>query len=191
MTIWDDFTMVRIGALRDATFDRALQNNTPITNGIYASWDDIDTDISIQALSSPGMLLTLNAHVPRKPRWLVLNFEIGRGQFDAGDILLLIVEGSGLGEQRIMDLVIRSATKGGLVDTPWRESLILPMETGIATALHSVEASSPLVETDAFHTVMIRLPVHDFSMTFRDLRLTVIPADCGFQLFPPTLGVSP
>lgn len=174
-SLFDSFTLNQISMLRNKAFSGKAENNAELSEGIYLSWDDEGSDVSVSARSEIGRLLVLEAAVKGNPRWFSLNFSLGGGVISAGDVLVIAAEGYARGGLAV-PFFLRSAQGEWTEDTHASKPLVIPSQNSIATALHVVGAAQPMLGAEAFHTLIFNLPKSSFGISLRDLRMFVIPA---------------
>lgn len=168
---------------------RHEESSLTIGPGAYFSWDAEGGDVTLQVRPELGLMFHLSASVRRAPRWLSFCLELREGSFAAGDILGLVLELEGCAGHTL-PLFIRSARDGGVLDTYLQEPLVGTSTVSVQTLLHPIRADQAMADGPAFHTLVVPLPMRDFSLELRDLRLFVLPADRQFALSPATT-VSP
>lgn len=158
-----------------------------LADGVYFSWDADGGDVSLDVWPEQGMLLGAKARVQRKPGWLSFNLSLREGNFEAGDILGLVLDFEGCAGETL-PLFIRSARTGEMKDTYLQQPLQGQSSRAVQTLLHTVHGDSALCGTSAFHTLIVNMPLRDFSFVLRDLRLFVLPAARGITLGPDRLS---
>lgn len=179
-----------ISALRRASLPDRPENNVPFVPGIYLSWDAKEGAVDIELGSAPGALLTVNARVERAPRWFGLNLSLGKFAFSPGDVLGAVFGLQGAGGETF-PVFVRSAVEGENLDTVLRDTLAGSEEPSVQSVLHTVVASDPMGRgSAAFHTLVLRLPPRDFSLTLREMQVFRIPAASGLRSTVPTLDSS-
>ncbi len=182
------FTASAVSILRSSDFSQKLENNSHIVPDIYFSWDDEGGEVDITLKSINGYMGEIWSKVSGTPGWLSLNLSLGNCSFAAGDVLGLVVELEDCPDQNF-PAFIRSMREGGAPsDTYLDEILTGSRDRAVRTLLHKVSQHSDMAGAQAYHTLIIPLPLKDFSMNLRDIRLFVIPAARGLDTRPATVG---
>jgi hypothetical protein len=183
----ETFTLENLAALRQLQMDGPAEQNTHISDGIYLSWDDESTTVTLSVSSDPSSCLSVTSRVEGDPRWMTLNLELGRGVIESGDVFGLVVEGEA-SEDVALPLFLRSKVGDQLIDSHWSELLALKPGNGIAVAFHTMSPDQGVCGTDGFHTLVLSLPKSGGTVTLRDLRLFRMPASRGLRSTPETLS---
>lgn len=146
-----------------------------IVAGVHPTWDEEEGTVALSYQADPEILLRLEAQVSGAPRWLTLNLDLGPGTFAPGDVIGLVADAEGDGDDAL-EMFVRSAAQSGHVDTELTEHLLVATQRRIATALHVVAPGDGMAETSQFHMLGIKLPKRDFRLDIRSLRVFVRPA---------------
>lgn len=181
------FTASAISILRSSDFSQSLENNTPVVPDIYFSWDDEEGNVDVTLKSLNGYMGEIWGKVSGAPRWLSLNLSLGTCSFTAGDVLGLVVELEGCPDQNF-PAFIRSDRAGAHSDTYLDEILKGSEDRAVRTLLHKISPHSGMIGAEAFHTLIVPLPLKDFRMNLRDIRLFVIPAARALDTRPATVA---
>lgn len=171
---------------QDHTSDKKKSDLT-LTDGVYFSWDADGGDVKLDVWPEQGLLFGAKASVKRTPGWFSFNLSLREGCFEAGDILGLVLDFEGCAGETL-PLFIRSARPGNMQDTYLQQPLEGHSSRAVQTLLHTVHGDSALCGTSAFHTLVLNMPMRDFSLVLRDLRLFVLPQARGISLGPERLG---
>ena len=177
-----------VQSLRLNNYPKSNKSDVTLADGVYFSWDASGGDVTLDVWPEKGLLFGAKAKVRRKPGWLSFNLSLREGSFEAGDILGLVLDFEGCAGEHL-PLFIRSARAGEMKDTYLQQPLQGQSSRAVQTFLHTVQGASDLCGTSAFHTLVVCLPMRDFSFVLRDLRLFVLPAARGISLGPNRLGI--
>ena len=172
-------------------------NGTPLVDGFYFSWDkeEAQVDLTLERpagdkqarLAGQPAMARFRARVSGKPRWLSLNVSLDTQDFAAGDVLAL-VGALHCPEAESLPAFLRSDAGGAQGDTPFSEPLRCAGAAGIGVSLHTVQPADKLLAPGAFHTLIVPLPPHDFTLLLGDLRFITLPASAGLRSQPPSLA---
>lgn len=129
-------------------------------------------------------MLRLSGKITGKPRWWTLNVALEQARFAAGDVLGLVAEIEGPGGQQIEALVrsrrIDAEGNRDIGDTPIKEPLALTGRRSLSVLLHRVARGQRMAGTEAFHTLILRLPLVDIAeLTVFDLQIFQLPEGAG------------
>lgn len=173
--------------LRESEFSGAIENESHLAQNVYLSWDKDNGPVEVTHDHAQGALLAINVRVEGSPRWFTLNFGVGGGEFDSGDVIVMVLKGKTDGGQSL-PVFLRSAMSWGLEDTQWPDELTLTDEDSIVVACRTLEPVDPVCGTPGFHTVAINLPKSSFRLTITDMRLLHFPAGLGLRSTAATLS---
>ena len=168
---------------------RHEENMLTLTNGAYFSWDETKGEVSLDVSPELGAILHLKAKVSKAPNWFSFNFELGDGVFETGDVLGIALEFEGFAGETLKPF-LRTARDGVLEDTLLQDRLEGSATRETRVLLHQMRAVDPATGAAGYHTLVLPLPLRDFVMELRDMRLFVIPAARVGQLVQPTLGAA-
>lgn len=177
-----------IRALSVQILPQKISNNTPIAEGIFFSWDDVEGEVEFSTSREEGQLLGLNVKVLKTPRWFSLNVSLGKSAFAPGAVLGVVAEIQGDAGTEL-PLLVRSIVEGKPTETALYESLMIPETRHIQAALHTIEVGGTLTGAPCHQTLVIRLPKHSFNLNIFNLRVFVVPASQGLRSIPATLSM--
>lgn len=183
----DTFALNNLSELRNATLSGTAENNATIVPGVYLSWDDENTGVKIGYDSPEWAALSLDYTLSAPPRWLSLNLALAGGRFEAGDVIVLVVEGYAEKSASI-GLQLRSDIEGEIYDCDWDDTIELHSENDVAVALRTLEVVDGVVGRDGYHTLILSLPTEDRTLTLRNLRLFRMPGSRGLRSTSETLS---
>jgi hypothetical protein len=166
----------QLNLLRSAQFSCVVEERAHLSPNVYFCWDKQSAQVDIMASSGAGDLLSAEIKVKGTPQWFTLNFGLGSGTFAKGDTLGLVLQGSASPTADLHPFV-RSVEDGGdRNDTLLADSARLGANTSQSVILHEIEAHEPLAWAKKFHTLIIPLPKHDFTLKLMDMRVFSIEA---------------
>jgi hypothetical protein len=181
------FAARTIATLRAEEFTRSAECNAHIVPEIYFSWKAEAGEVRVDVSSDPETALKVQARVAEPSDWFTLNFPLGGGAFEPGDVIGIVYETRG---NRDLDCsaLIRSQQDDDQMDTDLEEGLICGPDRQVRTLMHTVSDADGLPYADQFHTLIIKLPQQDFDLDLFDFSLFVLPAARGVQSRGPTLA---
>lgn len=166
----------QLDLLRSATFSCVAEESAHLSPNVYFCWDKQSAQVDIMASSGTGDLLSADIKVKGTPQWFTLNFGLGSGAFAKGDTLGLVLQGSASPTADLYPF-IRSVEDGGdRNDTLLADSVRLGSNISQHVILHEIEAHEPLAWAKKFHTLIIPLPKHDFTLKLKGMRVFSIDA---------------
>ncbi|MDA7429620.1 hypothetical protein PGB28_14210 [Primorskyibacter aestuariivivens] len=168
---------------------RRDSNVLTLTEGAYFSWDETNGEVALDVTPELGAIMHLKAWVSKVPNWFSFNFEMGDAAFTAGDVLGIALEYEGFAGETLKPF-LRTARDGVLEDTVLQDWLEGSAARETRVLLHQIRAVDPAAGAPGYHTLVLPLPLRDFTMELRDMRLFVIPAARVGQLVQPTLGAA-
>jgi hypothetical protein len=180
------FTFKNIESLRKLCLACDSSNDQHLVDGVYLSWDDAETRVTMHIESEPGSLINMNAEVSGAPRWMSLNFALGVGPMVQGDTLCVVLDASADSES-LLSIFVRSRFADRVEDFDWDESIRLTHRRQITTAFCKVPAAEATAE-ECYRTLVIRLPRESFRIYFHDLRFFTIRSEQYALASNMTLG---
>lgn len=182
-----EFTARTMAALRSESFARQAACNGHIVPEIYFSWKAEAGDLRVDVSSGPDTALRMQAKVAEPSDWFTLNFPLGGGTFEPGDVIGIVYE-----TRADIDMdcpaLIRSQQEDDRMDTDLEESLVCGPDRQVRTLMHMVSDADGLPYADQFHTLIIKLPQQDFALDLFDFALFVLPAARGVRPHGATLA---
>lgn len=166
----------------DATADDRL------SQGCYISWDTKEGDLTLRLDRPEGGLLRLQADVRRAPRWFGLNLDIGPGVLPVGTVLGLAIRLAGTPQDSLAPFIRTGLTDDDPVDTPLTDPLRFGPVPAATSLLHQIDTNSPLAQDRGFHTLVLPLPKHSFTLDLLGLRLFALPPEDAQALRGLTLS---
>lgn len=180
-------TATTIANLRRQKASGAAANNAPIVAQVYFSWDTDQGAVTLDLEAADDALLTITGQISNGPAWVTLNFGLGRGHFNPGDVIGWVFDLQASAAQQIAPFV-RSATEDGTKDTFLLESLENTQDRQVQTLMHHVSAGGALAGAEKFHTLVLPLPHGDVKIDLFDLQVFVVPASQVAHLSELTLS---
>jgi hypothetical protein len=183
----DGFSQTRLGTLRRSVQAAEAQNNAEIVPGIYLSWDEEGTGLSVGYDSPDWAMLSLDTKMTAPPRWFSLNLALAEGRIAADDVLGLVVEGYAA-QGATLTLRLRSAIGGEVFDSDWEDVITLHPENNVSVALRRFSALDGIVDAEGYHTLILGLPSESATLTIRNMRLFRMPGSRELRPEPETLS---
>ncbi|MCC5989161.1 MAG: hypothetical protein JJT95_15930 [Pararhodobacter sp.] len=158
----------------------ALENGARIVRGFFPNWDEEHGTVALSHESGPDNLLRVEGKATGEPRWLTLNFDLGGGDFEPGDVIGVVADVEGDGDYDL-EMFIRTRSDEGNIDTEFPEGLSVSAGRRVVNSMHTVGMGDGVVTTERFHMLIIRLPKRDFRLEIREMRFFVLPASHGLR----------
>lgn len=184
----ESFAAHVIKELKGTHLPQAPQNDSPLVEGAYFSWDSDEGEAILTLKHVPDLLFTLEAKVTRHPRWFSFNLSLGEDSFVPGDVLGVVAKFETKSNESFPFFVRTSRENADLADTHLQEGLTGGVGNVVQTALHTFEPFDAATQGPGFHTLVMQLPPRDFTLELRDLRVFVLPAARGLRSTPAGLA---
>ncbi|MBB3995885.1 hypothetical protein GGR95_003551 [Sulfitobacter undariae] len=180
-------TAATISALRTANISGRLDADTRLSPSVYFSSDDKGGTADVTLYPHEGGLINAEIKVTGHPGWLSLNIGLGTGAFNEGDTLGIITDIRGTDTFNIRPY-IRSSRNSDEQDTILSKDITFGGTPTISTLLHTVSPADALPHDEAYHTLILPLPIRDLSLVLNDLCLFHLGAESGLSEYSMTLG---
>lgn len=177
----------RVAALRAADYDAELDNSGPMHTDLFCDLDPESGHSRVHFLTTPGSVLSLDAQIEGRPRWVVLRLELGQGTYQPGDVLGLVIKGAADRPLNVQPF-LRMVRDGRLADTRFEDSVTLTREPSVYTALHTLSAMDPACGEPGDCALVLGLPSESARVLIDDMAFFVIPAAEGLRSTPLDLA---
>lgn len=181
LTIMSELRRLPVGEI-------SIENNSWIVPEFYFSWDDDHSIVHFTARHLEERVFRIEAEITGVPRWISMNFGVGRGKLVAGDVLGVALGAKSETELPLEGFFRSAGAEEGPQDTPLMESITLSPHRSTGLALQTLTEWDPLThQENNFHTLVLTLPPRNFYFDLWDLRVFVLSKGFGLNSGLPTL----